>query len=128
MPWIILFVYLIPTLFEAFQDRNGETKKDKRKDLLWLVVAGAVIVWLAWLVLDKSPVRSAFMIIGWRVLVFDYLVQYILIKNKVIVGHWFTYTGKTARWDRIISRVHPVARFVIRLSVFALAVLYYYTQ
>lgn len=120
----IALLCLAPTIYEAISDRKGESKRDKFWDGLILVgysvllAGGAYLSGHAWV-----PVIG--LILGFRVLVFDYLIQYLLIKNKVIVGHWFTYNGKTSWFDKLAAKIHPVIRFVLRMVVFALAVWWY---
>jgi hypothetical protein len=114
----VLSSCLIPTIWEIYNDRNGENKKGKRKDLFIALALSGIICAVSWLVVDINPIRTAVMILGWRLLVFDYAIQYVLIKRGIIVGHWFTYTGKTAKWDRMVSKAHPALRIVVRVALF----------
>lgn len=120
MIWLI-FLYAVPSVVEAWTDRKGETSGGKRKDLIWLLIVLFLLTVFAWLLLHVQPLKSIALLLGWRVLFFDYLVAYLLIRNGVIVGHWFTYSGKTAVFDRLTAKVHPVLRLVVRLSLFAFA-------
>ena len=104
-------------------DRKGETAEGKRKDFWWSLLVSIVLSGFAYFYAGIGPLQSIALLIAWRVLLFDYLVTYLLIKNDVIVGHWFTYTGKTSRWDKIISKVNPWVRLSIRIALFVLSVL-----
>lgn len=121
---LIAFLCLIPTLYEAWSDRKGEDRKGKRKDFIWLSLVALALAGYAWWA-GYAPLSVIGLILGFRVLIFDYLVQYLLIKNKVIVGHWFTYNGKTSWFDKLAAKIHPVIRLILRLIVFALAVWWY---
>jgi hypothetical protein len=127
MTWPIYFLALIPTLYEAISDRFGESKKDKISDF-WLAfscsIFAATILWM----LGYNPILFLMMVIAWRVLCFDYLVQYLLIRKGVIVGHWFTYNGKTSWFDQLVSKVHPVLRLVIRVAFFVGCSFYFWSQ
>lgn len=117
--------YLLPTVWEVYNDRNGESKRGKVKDALivaviWIVISGGFL-WL----LGTPIVSSIVLLIGIRVMFFDYAVQYVLIKRHIITGHWFSYTGKTARWDKMIAKINPWLRFAIRVVVFAGAVAFW---
>lgn len=122
---ILAFLCLVPTLMESYLDRHGETKRDKLWDGLILVGYSVLLAFGAWW-LGYRPLSVIGLILGFRVLIFDYLVQYLLIKNKVIVGHWFTYNGKTSFIDRLISGVHPVLRFAARVIVFLASIFLFF--
>lgn len=116
---------ILPTLYEVWQDRHGESKKDKVKDAiitvaLWLSFA----LMFRWL-FETPVVGSLALLLGWRILVFDYLVQCVLIRNGVIIGHWFYYQGKTAKWDRVLSHLNPWIVLVLRVLFFAGTVFVY---
>jgi hypothetical protein len=117
----VFVVSLVAVVREAKLDQWGEDKSDKIEDGVALAMLTFCLCFLAWIVNKTNPLKVIAVVLGVRVLVFDYLVSYLLIKNKIIVGHWFTVTGKTARWDRLVARIHPWLRFVARLVLFALA-------
>lgn len=118
---IAVVLCLLPTLWEIWNDRDGETKKDKTRDLIVSVILYAAVALINWL-LDIHPLKSLALTFGFRVLVFDYAVQWLLIRRGVIHGHWFTYTGKTARFDRLIARVNPWVRLAVRVVAFLASV------
>lgn len=128
MKVIILMITFLPTLIESYLDRFGETKKSKIKDTLWLVMEVIVSLWLAYWLFDISPVWPAILILMFRFCTFDYLVHWFLKRYSENHGHiniW-SYTGEsTYWWDQLTSKVDWRLRIVIRLCVFALAVLYF---
>lgn len=120
---ITVVLCLLPTLWEIWNDRDGETKKDKTRDLLVSIVLYSVIALVNWK-LSVTPVfKSLALSFGWRLLVFDYAIAYVLIRRGVIVGKWWNYRGKTARWDRLISKANPWILLVVRALVFLSALL-----
>lgn len=122
----IVFLCLIPTMLEAWTDRKGETSKEKRLDLLTFGSLYLILAVVIWFIIEVHPLKSILLMIGIRVLMFDYLVQYLLIKNGVISGHWFFYKGKTAKWDRAFSWLNPWIVLVLRVIFFAGTVFVYY--
>jgi hypothetical protein len=123
--WLILIAGLAAVVVEAWNDRFGETKKGKIKDAAYLAIATSCLCLLAWLLDRTHPLKVIALVLGVRVLAFDYLVQYLLIKNKVIFGKWWSYSGKTAKWDRLTGRVHWGIRLGLRVVIIARAVVYY---
>lgn len=124
MKLVILLVTFLPTLYEAWTDRKGETKRDKRKDTALLVVVAVLLTGVAYLVL-VSWVAVPLFILMWRITTFDYISQAFMIRNGVISGNWFSYTGKTAIWDRLIAKVNPWIRFGVRLLILLLSLWLY---
>lgn len=121
MIWVILFVTLLPTLFEVWNDRNGEGKKSKVKDGIWLVVGSALIAGGAWW-LGYRPLPVIGLILGWRVLIFDYLTHIFL--KEFSKSHenieWWSYTGKTTYWwDQLIAKISWKLRLAVRVLIFA---------
>lgn len=124
---ISLILCIIPTLWEIWDDRNGETKKDKTRDFLIAVIMYSVIALANWWIFETHPLKSLALTFAFRLLVFDYAIAYVLIKRGVIVGNWFSYTGKTARWDKLIARVNPWLRFAARVVLFAAVLWWLYS-
>lgn len=121
MKLILAFVLLLPTLFEAWTDRHGESKEGKTSDALWLGFVALLLSVGLWLLLSVQPLKTIALLLGWRLLVFDYLTHALLIRNDVIVGSWYNYTGKTSKWDKIISKVNWKVRLAVRTILFALS-------
>lgn len=125
MAAIAIALCLIPTLYEVWEDRNGEGRTDKTRDAIVAVIMYAAVALVNWWVFETNPLGSLALTFGFRVMLFDYLVQYVLIKRGVIHGHWFYYKGKTAKFDRIIKYLNPWVVLACRLVVFAACVITY---
>lgn len=125
MEAIAIVLCLAPTLWEVYNDRNGEGRTDKTRDAIVAVIMYAAVALVNWWWLDVHPLRSLALTFGFRVILFDYLVQYVLIKRGVIHGHWFYYKGKTAKFDRIIKYLNPWVVLACRLVLFAACVIAY---
>lgn len=120
MIWFV-FILAIPWIIEAYLDRHGETKEGKRKDTLASLGVALVLVVAGYYFLGSEPLKVLALLLGWRVLIFDYLVTYLLIKNDVIVGKWWDYCGKTAKWDQVVCKVNWKVRLSIRVLLFVAA-------
>ena len=123
MIYIIILLGLIASEVEARNDQWGESKKDKIRDAILLTIFASIVSYLAWQFVDVNPLKTVAVLLAVRIAYFDYRVSYLLIKNKIIVGKWFLYSGKTAKWDKLISKVNPWLRLVVRVIIFALALL-----
>lgn len=125
---ILLLLTIVPTLYEAHADRFGETRKGKKKDTLWLLIAAACLIGLSWWLFDFHPLMTGLLILVWRFCTFDYLVHWFLKRYSENHGHiniW-TYTGKSTLWhDQLMAKINWVGRMVIRVVVFALSVWWY---
>lgn len=119
---VAILLCLVPTLWETYDDQKGESKKDKTRDLLISIVLYSVIALVNWKLSVIPVFKSLALSFGWRLLVFDYAISYVLIRRGVIVGKWWNYRGKTARWDRLISKVDWRLLMAARVALFALAV------
>lgn len=126
MEAIAALICVGPTVWEIINDRKGETKKDKVKDLLIAVILYAGVALLNWKLIHIHPLKSIALMLAFRMLAFDYIIQWILIRRGIISGSWFSYTGKTARWDRWIAKVHPWVRMVIRLVLFLSSTIWFF--
>ena len=122
METIAALICAIPTIWEIWNDRNGETAKDKIRDVLITSILYAIIMIALWWVNETHPLKSLALMLGIRVAFFDYAIQYVLIKRGVIHGHWFTYSGKTSWFDRKVSKVNSWLRLAVRVILFAAAV------
>ncbi len=127
MKILILILCLIPTLYEAWLDRKGESRKGKVKDSIWLIVVAIALALASWGWLGYNPLAVPALILMFRVTCFDYIVNAFLkhySENHHHINIW-SYSGKTAFTDRITDKVHPVIRLVIRAGIFSLAVWWY---
>ena len=119
MIWLILLAGLIASEVETRNDQWGESKKDKLRDAIFLTIFASAVSYLAWRFVHVNPLKTIAVLLAVRIAYFDYRVSYLLIRNKIIVGKWFSYSGKTAKWDRLISKVNPWVRFAVRVALFA---------
>jgi len=124
-PFMIILLGLIASEVEARNDQWGESKKDKIRDGVFLTIFASAVSYLAWRFVEINPLKTVAVLLAVRIAYFDYRVSYLLIKNKVIVGHWFTYSGKTAKWDKVISKVNPWVRLAVRIVFFACCLLFF---
>jgi hypothetical protein len=121
---ILFLLCSLPTLYEAWTDRKGETRKGKLKDTVWLLIAVTVAAAGTWYWLGYNLLAVPAAVLIWRVCWLDYLVNAFLKRYSESHSHiniW-KYSGKTAKWDRMVSKVHPALRLVIRVALFAGAV------
>ena len=119
---------IFPTLWELYDDRNGETVKGKRRDF-YLVSIGSIGIAVVNLILfDIRVTCSLLLILGIRMLIFDYIINILLFTNGVSQsGKWFEYVGKTAKFDQrdFWLRIGRWGRFSVRVLAFALSLLYF---
>lgn len=125
MIWLVILLGLVAVEVEARNDQHGESKKDKVRDAFVLAIAASCLCLLLYWLGNVHPLKTIALLLGVRVLVFDYRATYLLIKNKVIVGNWWSYTGKTARWDKLISRIPPWLRLLARVILFAASLIWF---
>lgn len=122
------FALILPTIYEVWDDRNGEYTKGKKTDLIITACLYAVFALAFWWIFETHPLKSLALMLGIRILLFDYLVQYVLIHNGVIAGHWFNYSGKTARWDKATVRLNPWLKLGFRVLVFVGTIFVYFSS
>ena len=126
MTWLIIFITGLFNPVEGYLDRFGEKRKGKVKDTVWLVIAAACLLGLAWWLFDIRPFWPALLIGVWSVTAFDYIAHAFL--KRYSVGHkdiniW-KFTGTTTYWwDQAVSKVDWRIRILVRVLVFATAVL-----
>lgn len=125
--FFIIAVGLTFVIVESIGDSHGETKSGKVKDAIVLIALTSLLCFSAWCVGTINPLKTAALILAVRILAFDYLVSYLLIKNDVIVGNWYSYTGKTSKFDRLVSGIDWKLRMAIRVFLFG-AALWWFLQ
>jgi len=125
-PFMIILLGLIASEVEARNDQWGESKKDKLRDAIFLTIFASAVSYLAWRFVDVNPLKTIAVLLAVRIAYFDYRVSYLLIKNKVIVGHWWSYSGKTAFTDRLTGRVHWGIRLGLRVLIFITALFFFF--
>lgn len=126
----IAFLCLLPTAWELYNDRNGENKKGKIKDTAVLLVVTGLIAGLSYW-LGESPVSAILLIFGIRVMFFDYLINIILYKRKVIekpgAEKWFSYMGESTHWyDQLVEKIDWRIRIITRSITLILTIIYYF--
>lgn len=130
MKLILAFVLLLPSVFEAYQDRHGERVLDKKFDTLFLLIFAVLASASLWLWLDVQPLKTLCLLLGWRLLIFDPLVNWFLKRNSE--GHKdiniLTYVGTTSKIDRLVSKVNPLVRIAIRVILFVAALWWFLSQ
>lgn len=124
MIWLI-FLFSMPSIVEAWFDRNGEARAGKIKDSLILIGVSLLLSLAVWLLLRIPMLKSIALLVAWRLLIFDYLSAYLLIRNGVIVGKWWGYSGKTSKWDGIIAHIDWRLRLLIRVILFGVATVFF---
>ena len=116
---VIVIVLSLPLLWELNNDRNGEWRKDKARDVavrcfLFLACSSIWLFQFHWLVcLSMLFLSSAI-----HFFLFDYLVVLVLRKRKVIDpdANWFSYMGEESLTDNISWwRSDPWLRLSIKI-------------
>jgi len=114
----VLLLRSIVTINELFNDRFGETLKDKKKD-----VYGRVFLTLAISAADAYTWYHYFanvaLTFGIFVMFFDYGIN-ILFRR----ADWFTYLG-TSTFDNLWRTWNPWLRFGIRVVILLTSILIY---
>lgn len=112
-------------IHELANDAHGDNNKKMDVFVRGIIcIASGTFVWIAGvyhLIYDHGLWQSILMAIAIFIMFFDYMIAYILIKNKVIVGHWFTYMGiSSGVVDRYKpwSSIPPIIKLVIRAAIF----------
>jgi len=121
---IWIFITFIPTLYEAWTDRKGESRKSKIKDTIWLTIGAAIIAGVSWC-FGENVLAILLLIVTWRVSTFDYLVTYLLKRNDVInpKANVWNYTGKTTHfWDQFIGRMDWRIRLIARIVILTVSI------
>lgn len=119
---ICILILCSPLIREIPDDRKGDD--DKKKDVLIRIIIGAIASVFVWLFSYHSLLGSAFMCFAIFFLIFDYAINIVLKRPNP-----FEYLSpKTGTIDRIKwwVRIGPWWRFMIRFSVFAMALIIYF--
>lgn len=122
MTTLYYFLCLLPTAWEVFDDRKGETKKGKRRDAFITLAMCLALAMLSNFM--QLPWYSVAMVLVWRFLLFDYAINYVLNRNEVIhAPKWWDYSGKTAAFDKwnVWENLNWVLKAVIKVAVFIAA-------
>ena len=115
---------MIATIWEVWNDRHGDTNKSEDVVLrcIWFIVEAATLR----LFTHKPFFTCLLLSSAVFFLLFDYLVCYFLIRNKVIEvpgAHWFSYMGKSGVVDNLKfwRDMNPWLKLLVRMGYFGLA-------
>lgn len=118
---------MIALISEVWNDRNGDLHKGAD-----IIVRAALLIIEAFILhlnLHKPFIDSLILSTAFFFLLFDYLIAYVLIRNKVIeprIGYtWFNYQAKSGVVDNIPfwKRLNPWVKLGVRVVVFITAIL-----
>ena len=128
MIWLVILWGLTAAALEAWNDRKGETKKDKIADGVYLAIATSCLCLLVWVLDRTNPLKVIAVVLGVRLLFFDYLTHALLKRfseSHKDINIW-TYVGKTSFTDRnILSRIHWRIVLLARVLIFVAALVLY---
>lgn len=120
---------MVATLWETFNDRHGDLNKafDVFIRVLLFTAEGVALHFIFHKPLQDCIILSASVFF----LTFDYLIAYVLIRNKVVEPRrgttytWFVYTAKKGAVDNIHfwKRMNPWVKLGVRVVVFIAAIL-----
>lgn len=125
---ILVFCFLFaPYLFEVWNDREGDL--NKVLDVFVRIAISVIVCVINYLATSHPFFASGLMCFAIFFLLFDYTINAILIRNKVIDSNdFFSYMGKKGDVDNIKfwRNMHPGWRFAIRMGVMAIAIVIYF--
>ncbi len=118
---LAIVLLTIPTVWELFDDRNGDNNHafDVFVRVGWVVLTAIYPWWIG-----HSYFASIAMAGGIFVISFDYLENIINLRRK----DWFSFLGTSSKQDKIKwwREMKPLNRFLIRVSVFTLTSVWYW--
>lgn len=135
---MILLIFLIlslPTAWELYDDRIGETLKQKKLDVLWrcLSFSSSAIV-SGWIIygFHQTPfvyyLKAVVMSFAIFFLVFDYAIIIILVRRKIVElpkgQKWYSYLSKSPL-DKLWSGWDWKWRMAVRGAVFTISLIIY---
>jgi hypothetical protein len=118
---------MIATIWEVWNDRYGDLNKGW--DVVVRINLLVIEAGIPHFAFDKTFFVCLMLSTAVFFLLFDYLITYVLIRNKVIEvpgAHWFSYTGKKGWFDNLgwwkrsawIRLGIKLAYFIISLILF----------
>lgn len=120
MKILALLILAIPTLWELYDDRNGETQREKKWDVVKRIIlmllcsyGAAALIDSSWITFFKSLALSFAIFFGW----FDYLINLILGRKP-----WYSYLSKSPIDQKFISMNWRV-RMGLRIVVFVTSII-----
>lgn len=126
---IIAWVSLIfPLFWELIDDRHGDAvKKNQVFDMVMRLTFFA-LSGIFHQILYQKFIEGTVLSIAVFFLCFDYLVAYLLIRNGVVIGHWFSYLSGKKFFDKIMVRLFPWQRLALRICVLIGAIILYFYE
>jgi hypothetical protein len=128
---VILF---IPTVWELWNDRNGEDARGKRMDWIARFLIAFLSAYISELIrtfelpIVGNLLAAMIMIVAIHLLLFDYAVVIIMKKRSVLHPQTdaFSYLGETANYPKWWIKAGQWGRFAIRVAVFTAALIIYF--
>lgn len=123
---LYIVTLVVAVAWEVRDDRDGDVEwYDRLKDLLFRALWWSASICYAEFYFGKPLLPSAAMVAASFVLFFDYLMAYYLIKRRIVYGHWFSYLSKKKWTDQIQAHFNPWVRLLLKIVVFACAVMWF---
>lgn len=123
---------MIATIWEVWNDRYGDSNKSTD---IW---ARTFLLWIEAVLLHLLTDTNIFICFNFSIsvffLTFDYVINYVLIKNGTIEPprgvkyHWLTHVGKSGVIDNLTfwKEMNPYVKLGIRLAYFLISVTLYF--
>lgn len=123
---------MIATIWEVWNDRYGDSNKSAD---IW---ARTFLLWIEAVILHLLTDANIFVCFNLSIsvffLTFDYVINYVLIKNGTIEPprgvkyHWFTHVGKSGVIDNLKfwKEMNPYVKLGIRVAYFLISVILYF--
>lgn len=116
---------MIALIWEVWNDKDGDFNKGNDifvRLFLFLMEAMALVLITPW-----HFVACFMLSIAINFLTFDYIIAYVLIRNKVVEvpgAHWFSYMGKSGVVDNLKfwRGLNPWVKLLVRVGYFTLAI------
>lgn len=125
---VALITLLLPFLWEMNDDRNGEMKSEKKRDV---IIRGMIMIWtslLGVLLINRFSIvdiwRPFFMSFALFFFLFDYSYSRFVMK----VEDWYAHLGKTAEMDqnKLWIGLGEHGRFALKVAVLIIALIFYF--
>lgn len=126
---IIAWMSLIFALFwELIDDRYGDSVKKNQVFDMVMRVTFFLVSGVLHQILYHKFFEGTVLAIAVFFLCFDYLVAYLLIRNGVVIGHWFSYLSGRKFFDKIMVRLFPWQRLALRICVLIGSITFYFYE
>ena len=127
MKLIAFLLLLSPLTWEIWNDKDGETAKEKKLDVFIRVLMALIVAIVGFFIANKPIVDGFNLSLAIHFFFFDYAITYILQKRGVIESkqHWFEYLGKAYTAD-VLRQFDPWTRFIIKAGILVGALIIYF--